>query len=307
MEISAKLFFSYARADSEFALRLAKDLRSAGAKLWIDQLDISPGARWDQAVEEALKSCSAVLVVLSSTSVQSDNVLDEIFFAIDQNKRVIPVRCQDCDIPLRLRRFQYVDFAANYANGLAQLQSTLTAPGFSQEPRPLLGKHQFNKRQTFVIGVVAGLVLTILVVGFITRPSGSWQVRVTYSPQSAVLQLGGQRIGVLPDTVVNFAGAANSPYDVTVSWDFHLVQPCGPPVPNARAYDKAAFQKEMLNAFDIATGKLITPTLAVLQDWINMCPGSQNWLLTATSNQDRSKYFRYNLKFCRTLQDCPAP
>jgi hypothetical protein len=34
------LFFSYARADAEFALKLAKSLRSAGANLWIDQLDI---------------------------------------------------------------------------------------------------------------------------------------------------------------------------------------------------------------------------------------------------------------------------
>jgi hypothetical protein len=77
-----KLFFSYSRADSEFALRLAKDLRTAGARLWIDQLDIPPGARWDQSVEQALKCCSAVLVVLSPASVQSENVLDEIHFAL---------------------------------------------------------------------------------------------------------------------------------------------------------------------------------------------------------------------------------
>ena len=30
-----KLFFSYARADSEFVLRLAEDMRSAGVDLWI--------------------------------------------------------------------------------------------------------------------------------------------------------------------------------------------------------------------------------------------------------------------------------
>ena len=35
-----KVFFCYARADSEFALKLANDLRSAGANIWIDQLDI---------------------------------------------------------------------------------------------------------------------------------------------------------------------------------------------------------------------------------------------------------------------------
>lgn len=56
-----KIFISYSRADAEFALKLAKDLRSAGADIWIDQLDIVSGERWDEAVEEALE----VLILLS--------------------------------------------------------------------------------------------------------------------------------------------------------------------------------------------------------------------------------------------------
>jgi hypothetical protein len=43
-------FFSYSRQDSEFVLRLAKDLREAGAAIWLDQLDIEPGQRWDTTV-----------------------------------------------------------------------------------------------------------------------------------------------------------------------------------------------------------------------------------------------------------------
>ena len=35
-------FFSYSREDSEFALRLAKDLKAAGANVWLDRLDIKP-------------------------------------------------------------------------------------------------------------------------------------------------------------------------------------------------------------------------------------------------------------------------
>ena len=36
-------FFSYCRDDSDFALRLAEDLKATGAAVWIDQLDIEPG------------------------------------------------------------------------------------------------------------------------------------------------------------------------------------------------------------------------------------------------------------------------
>ena len=33
-------FVSYSRDDSEFVLRLAGDLKAAGAKVWLDRLDI---------------------------------------------------------------------------------------------------------------------------------------------------------------------------------------------------------------------------------------------------------------------------
>ena len=121
------VFFSYARADSEFALRLANDLRSLGAALWMDQLDLSGGTRWDQAVEESLKSCGGLLVILSPASVQSNNVLDEVNFALEQNKRVIPVLLQNCDIPLRLKRLHYVDFTVDYVGALADLKRSLLA------------------------------------------------------------------------------------------------------------------------------------------------------------------------------------
>ena len=44
----SKYFFSYAREDSAFVLRLANELREAGLNLWLDQLDILGGQRWDR-------------------------------------------------------------------------------------------------------------------------------------------------------------------------------------------------------------------------------------------------------------------
>ena len=47
------LYQRYSREDSEFALRLAEDLKAAGASVWLDQLSISSPARpWDSAIEE---------------------------------------------------------------------------------------------------------------------------------------------------------------------------------------------------------------------------------------------------------------
>jgi hypothetical protein len=124
MVAPARTFISYAREDAEFALTVAKELRAAGAKVWLDQLDISPGQRWDRAVEDALHSCPSLLVVLSPASVDSANVMDEVSFALEEQKAVIPVVYQDCKIPFRLRRLQHVDFRRDYRGGISQLFET---------------------------------------------------------------------------------------------------------------------------------------------------------------------------------------
>src|SRR5262245_16537867 len=95
------IFFSYARADAVFALKLANDLRSAGVNLWIDQLDIPAGDRWDIAVGNALKASPRLLLVLSPAAVESQNVMDEVAFALESNKNIVPVLHRRCDIPFR--------------------------------------------------------------------------------------------------------------------------------------------------------------------------------------------------------------
>ncbi|HEY4899644.1 MAG TPA: TIR domain-containing protein [Terriglobales bacterium] len=118
-------FFSYSRNDSEFVLKLAQDLRDAGACVWLDQLDIEPGQEWDSAVEEAVRQCQRMLLILSPASVSSKNVRNEIAFALDENKIIIPVLCQDAAIPLQLRRIQHIDFRTDYAHGLKILLKSL--------------------------------------------------------------------------------------------------------------------------------------------------------------------------------------
>nr|MDQ3007562.1 toll/interleukin-1 receptor domain-containing protein [Chloroflexota bacterium] len=103
-------FISYSRQDKDFALELARELKSAGYLVWLDQLDIPTGARWDDEVERALKECGIFLIILTPASVSSENVKDEIGYAIDNGKRILPVLLKECTVPLRLRRFQYVDF-----------------------------------------------------------------------------------------------------------------------------------------------------------------------------------------------------
>jgi hypothetical protein len=132
----AAAFFSYSRDDSSFVVRLARDLKAAGANVWLDQLDIIPGQRWDRAVEDTLKNCPRLIVILSPTSVESTNVMNEVSFALEEQKTVIPVIYRDCVIPFRLRRLQYVDFRQVYAHGLEELLKVLSPQQKPEQTTP---------------------------------------------------------------------------------------------------------------------------------------------------------------------------
>ena len=73
-DAATRIFFSYARSDSEFVLKVATELRKDGRNVWVDQLDIPKGARWDDEVEKALKTSTCLLTVLSPASPISQNV-----------------------------------------------------------------------------------------------------------------------------------------------------------------------------------------------------------------------------------------
>jgi hypothetical protein len=120
-----KYFISYSRQNSAFVLKLASDLKKAGADIWLDQMDIDPGVRWDDSIQEALKGSQGLLVFLSEDSVKSQNVMDEVSYAISQEKQIVPIILEHCEIPFRLARYQHIDFINDYDTALQQLVITI--------------------------------------------------------------------------------------------------------------------------------------------------------------------------------------
>ncbi len=79
------------------------------------------GQRWAQAIQEALENCLCVLVILSPSSVASVHVLNEVTFALNEGKRIIPVFHRNCKTPVLLSSLHHVDFRTEYARGLETL------------------------------------------------------------------------------------------------------------------------------------------------------------------------------------------
>lgn len=159
-------FLSYSRSDEEFALRLAKDLRARGVAMWVDQFDIRPSEHWDRAIERAVRNCRGIVVIVSPRSVESNNVADEISFAIDSGKSVLPVLIERCALPLRLTRMQVIDATGKYERALQLCadelrqrdgdapQSTPAMP--IREPLDPSGVSLARERLAPILGPIAG-------------------------------------------------------------------------------------------------------------------------------------------------------
>lgn len=121
-----KIFFSYSRTDTEFAVKLASDLKKEGYDVWIDQEDIRAGSEWDTQIEEALTTSDCLVFIQSEKSAASPNVLDEVYFALEENKTVIPVIISESKAPFRIKRLQHINFIDNYDAGLKSLKDNLS-------------------------------------------------------------------------------------------------------------------------------------------------------------------------------------
>lgn len=102
-------FVSYSRKDSDKVLDIVRRLQEANINLWVDQFAILPGERWDAAIESALQSAFGMIIFLSNSSTASQNVMDELSYAIDKGGSIVPVLLEETPVPLRIRRHQYID------------------------------------------------------------------------------------------------------------------------------------------------------------------------------------------------------
>lgn len=85
---------------------------------WLDEEKILPGQDWDTEIGKALENTNVVIVCLSNNSFTKEGYIQtEIKKSLDiANTKpedvifIIPIRLDDCQIPSRLKKYQYCDF-----------------------------------------------------------------------------------------------------------------------------------------------------------------------------------------------------
>ncbi len=89
------VFVSYAEEDKLAANTACTILESEGTSCWIAPRDIRPGAKWEQAIMDAIRASRVMVLVFSEDANRSDHVQREVGSAFENGITVIPFRLRN--------------------------------------------------------------------------------------------------------------------------------------------------------------------------------------------------------------------
>ncbi|HSH74187.1 MAG TPA: toll/interleukin-1 receptor domain-containing protein, partial [Longimicrobiales bacterium] len=116
-----RIFLSYGRDNYEDARILKEDLEARGHEVWLDIERLKPGVDWEMVIEEAVKWCDKVVLLMTPNSVRRRNpsvpnstdgfCLNEITKALHFRRSIVPVMLVwvDDGPPTSICRIQWLD------------------------------------------------------------------------------------------------------------------------------------------------------------------------------------------------------
>ena len=89
------VFISHSSADRAIAEQICSFLEGHGLPCWVAPRDVTPGKNYGAAILDAIDECSVFLLILSSESNKSGQVVREVERAASSNSTIIPFRVED--------------------------------------------------------------------------------------------------------------------------------------------------------------------------------------------------------------------
>lgn len=138
--IPDRVFVSYSRKNSAFALRLVSELSGSGLRVWFDRAKIRGGEEWWRSIEQGIALADFVILCLSPDSARSEVAQREIITARAKEKLIVPVMLEPCLELLKSSEFESIrwladlhilDFSTPEQFGKSYLDLLKSLPGFS--------------------------------------------------------------------------------------------------------------------------------------------------------------------------------
>ncbi len=133
-----QLFISYVEEDSTLAFETAKALEAKGYSTWLYERDSVPGPSYLLQTGEAIDEAEAIVLIVSHSSVLSNQVTSEVIRAHEHSKPFIPLLHEISHSEFQerapiwrqaLASYTSISFSANTADSLAKVTEGLIAMG----------------------------------------------------------------------------------------------------------------------------------------------------------------------------------
>ncbi|NJO14851.1 MAG: TIR domain-containing protein [Thioploca sp.] len=109
------IFIAYADEDQFWCDEIVAKLACRAITVWQHDKDIQSGIPYDQAIRQGIEQAEALLFFISPRSVQSAYCLTELDYAVQLNKRIMPLLFEVVStLPAALQSLQDIDFTNNY-------------------------------------------------------------------------------------------------------------------------------------------------------------------------------------------------
>jgi len=148
------IFVAHSSKDNRISKKIAEALKAERFAVWYDEWEIKVGDSISQRISSGLQQGDFLIIILSKDSVQSQWVQRELSAALTLEAKksmfILPVRIDDCEIPVLLQDRKYADFRKGFNLGLDELLDTINTPG----PIAQYGIPTFPSREPSVQGLV---------------------------------------------------------------------------------------------------------------------------------------------------------
>jgi hypothetical protein len=97
------LFVSYSHKDKPRIEPIVSMIEQTGRKVWIDRTDITGQAGWAGQIVRAIRQSRAVVLMASPNSYASDQVVRELYLAMNHKKPIVPIEIEPAELPDELQ------------------------------------------------------------------------------------------------------------------------------------------------------------------------------------------------------------
>lgn len=126
------IFISYSSNDKEMVHKIAQQLIVNNIHIWLDEYELHVGDSLLDKIQSAINEASALIVVLSQSSVKSAWCQKELNSAIMRELQannkifILPIMLEDCEMPLFLQEKLFADFRTDFNTGLQKLITSIS-------------------------------------------------------------------------------------------------------------------------------------------------------------------------------------